>query len=141
MADIAPGMYPRLQQMAQGPMGGLAGWLMQGMEKRRLAAGISPEDWQARITDHFAARHAQHTPEMGVLPVQLANLGGLPGAAATPAQPPAQPTDVPTTTAFGAPGADPTMQSNWITHLLMMLHGGQMPQQAQQSGFAPFGGF
>jgi hypothetical protein len=50
-AAIQPFQYPHLQNFAQhGPLGGvLARIAMQGMENRRMQAGMSPQDWQAQI--------------------------------------------------------------------------------------------
>jgi hypothetical protein len=50
--------YPRLQQMMRGSGFGaiLGNAAMQGMEQRRMAAGMTPEAWQAQINANLGAR-------------------------------------------------------------------------------------
>jgi hypothetical protein len=59
--DIQPFQYPRLQQMAQhnalGGFGRLFGELaLRNQEQNRVASGMSPEDWQAKINANLQAR-------------------------------------------------------------------------------------
>lgn len=150
-STVQPGMYPRLQQMvAHGPLGGLFARLaIQHQEQQRIAAGISPEDWQAKIDAHYGGPYqgVQHVPETTALapvPVGFTGLGAPPQGMGSSNPGIKGPPVMRPMPQFGlnggaAPSQDPVLQGDWLHHFVSMLSGGRL-QGGALSGQS-FGGF
>lgn len=149
--DLPPDMYPRLHNMMSrgGMMGALAAMMMQRMEARRAAAGMSPEDWQTQINSHFGTvAPAQSIPETSALAPVPAGFTGL-GSTPAVAQPMVK-SKVPVMRPMpqfalngsaATPGQDPVLTGDWLHHFVSMLGGNPRSDMGGALASQSFGGF